>query len=249
MLSSFRTISAFLLSSFLVINLGACSTQEATTEESIQSSEDSLAAAPPKDAEKATDDAKQQELDKAFAEASSTDFTDPNDVQLNGSPNSASGDTPSSIADSSPSADSSLSTASVDDMDSTIPAPEAPDLTSDTSDTNMVTNAKSMTVYFGKSSSRVSREFRAELKELAAKLKADRSLKIHISGHCDSRGSPVFNRRLALKRAKAVKSYLVKLGVKSNQVHVSSFGKDKLVQAGESEQEHRMNRRVELEFQ
>jgi len=247
MLSSFRTISAFLLSSFLAINLGACSTQEVKTEESIQASEDSLAAEPTADADKTTDDVQQQEIDKAFTEASSSDFTDPNEVQLNATNNSATGDIPST--DNSLSTDTSLSTASVDDMGSTIPAPEAPELTTDTSDANLAINSSTVTVYFAKSSSRVSREFRAELKELAAKLKADRSLKIQISGHSDSRGSPVFNRRLALKRAKAVKSYLVKLGVKSKQVNVTSFGKDKLAQAGETEQEHRMNRRVEVEFQ
>ncbi len=99
-------------------------------------------------------------------------------------------------------------------------------------------------VHFAKSSARVTREYREQLKDIASKLKADRSLKVTLTGHCDNRGSAAFNRRLAIKRAKAVRTALAKMGVKSSQM---SLGSPQLAQSGETEEEHAQNRRVEIQ--
>ena len=46
-----------------------------------------------------------------------------------------------------------------------------------------------------------------------------------IQGHCDERGTDAYNFILGKRRAKAVKDYLVDLGVPSLQLHVLSLGK------------------------
>ncbi len=248
MLMTSRKISSILVTCLLTWHLGACSSQENTTEESIQSSDEFASAEAPVDVEKTeADRLASSEKDKALAEASSSDFQDPSDVQLNETMNSpaASAEAPSASTDAFPVNDTAPVATAVDDVDNSIPAPVAPDLMSDSSAPVSSTGIK---IYFGKNSSRISKEFRSQLRELAAKLKADKSLTVTVSGHCDNRGSPSFNRRLAMKRAKAVKAFLVRQSVASKQVKVLSFGKDHLVAAGQSEQDHSLNRRVEIEF-
>jgi hypothetical protein len=70
---------------------------------------------------------------------------------------------------------------------------------------------------------------------IAAKLKVDRSMKVVQVGHCDNRGSAAFNRRLANKRAKAVKAKQMSIAV------------PQLAQSGSTEEEHAQNRRVEIQ--
>jgi outer membrane protein OmpA-like peptidoglycan-associated protein len=172
------------------------------------------------------------EKDEALAEASSSDFTDPHEVQLNG-------DVPS--------------TTRVDPIDNAA-TPETPvmadapiglEIPEIANEPDLEVNANS-TVYFAKSSSRVTREYRQQLREIALKLKSDRNLKVTLLGHCDIRGSAAFNRRLAKQRVRAVKSALMKMGVTSKQI---SLGAPQLAQSGATEAEHAQNRRVEVEFQ
>jgi outer membrane protein OmpA-like peptidoglycan-associated protein len=239
MLMRTRPLVALILSAVFSLQL-ACSSQEKETEESIQAFGDETVAEAPADAENTNpflENTEKTEADiekeKAIAEASSSDFTDPSQVQLNG--------------------DNAASTA-VDSMDNT-PVPEAPELT----DTSMtpeapmasdmgldagLTAAASGAVYFANASARISREYREQLKDIAAQLKADRSMKVVLTGHCDSRGSAAYNRRLAMKRAKAVRSVLLKMGVKARQM---SLGAPQLAQNGSTEEEHAQNRRVEIQ--
>ncbi len=103
-----------------------------------------------------------------------------------------------------------------------------------------------LNVTFAKNSSKVKKKFRLPLKEVAKRLKADPQLRVNVAGHTDSRGSSRYNKKLALKRAKAVKARLVKLGVKRKQIHMESYGKDHLLATGRKASDHAQNRRVEL---
>ena len=51
--------------------------------------------------------------------------------------------------------------------------------------------------------------------------------KILIQGHCDERGTEEYNLALGVRRAQAVKDYLVDLGVPPENVGVLSYGKEK----------------------
>jgi peptidoglycan-associated lipoprotein len=239
MLMRTRPFVALILSALFSLQV-ACSSQEKTTEESLQPMGDDAAAEAPANAESTNpflENTEKTEADiekeKAIAEASGSDFTDPSQVQLN--------------------ADSTASTP-VDSVDNS-PVPEAPEMT-DTAVTPESPTASDMgldagltapasgAVYFAKASARISREYREQLKAIAAQLKSDRSMKVVLTGHCDNRGSAAYNRRLAIKRAKAVKSALMKMGVKSRQM---SIGAPQLAQYGSTEEEHAQNRRVEIQ--
>lgn len=51
--------------------------------------------------------------------------------------------------------------------------------------------------------------------------------RLSIEGHCDERGTNEYNLALGDRRAKAVKDYLVSLGVASSRIDVISFGEEK----------------------
>ena len=51
--------------------------------------------------------------------------------------------------------------------------------------------------------------------------------KILIQGHCDERGTEEYNLALGVRRAQAVKDYLVDLGVPPERLQVLSYGKEK----------------------
>jgi peptidoglycan-associated lipoprotein len=64
-----------------------------------------------------------------------------------------------------------------------------------------------------------------------------------VEGHCDSRGSSEYNLALGTRRAEAVKSYLVSLGVPTDRVTVVSKGKEQPFCTEESEECWQQNRR------
>lgn len=66
-------------------------------------------------------------------------------------------------------------------------------------------------------------------------------------GHTDTRGSNEYNDQLSLNRANAVRGYLEsKCGVKGGRITVAGKGKRELLYHGETEDEHALNRRVEM---
>jgi outer membrane protein OmpA-like peptidoglycan-associated protein len=64
------------------------------------------------------------------------------------------------------------------------------------------------------------------LVRIADVLKRHPEQKIHINGHTCRLGTPEYNKRLALRRAKAVAARLKKLGVRDDQMTVVSLGED-----------------------
>jgi len=51
--------------------------------------------------------------------------------------------------------------------------------------------------------------------------------RLSIEGHCDERGTNEYNLALGDRRAKAVKDYLVSLGVASGRIDVISYGEER----------------------
>jgi peptidoglycan-associated lipoprotein len=68
--------------------------------------------------------------------------------------------------------------------------------------------------------------------------------KITVEGHCDERGTPEYNLALGERRATAVKSYLVSLGVASERLTVVSYGKERPACTEETEPCRQRNRRA-----
>jgi peptidoglycan-associated lipoprotein len=69
---------------------------------------------------------------------------------------------------------------------------------------------------------------------------------VRLEGHCDERGSDEYNLALGENRAKAALNYLLTLGVPHEQLSTVSFGKEKPVNEGHTEEAWAENRRVEF---
>ncbi len=99
-------------------------------------------------------------------------------------------------------------------------------------------------INFDYDSSTLSSDSRRKLGENAEWIKSNAKATVQIEGHCDSRGSVEYNLALGERRAKAVKAYLVSLGVDSKRMTVISYGEEKPIVTGESKDAYAKNRRA-----
>ena len=77
-------------------------------------------------------------------------------------------------------------------------------------------------------------------------LKAYPDVKIELHGHTDSVGPEEYNMKLGLKRAEAVKKYLVDHGINPDNIITKSFGETKPIAPNDTKEGRRRNRRVEF---
>src|SRR5262249_56526896 len=98
-------------------------------------------------------------------------------------------------------------------------------------------------VFFGYDSWMISEEGRQILARDAEWLRAHSNAQIKVEGHCDERGSSTYNFVLGGKRAKAVRNYLVDLGIKGDRLTVVSYGKERPFCNDHSEACHHQNQR------
>ena len=90
-------------------------------------------------------------------------------------------------------------------------------------------------------------EGKAKLDDLVGKVK-DINLEVIIAvGHTDSVGSVAYNQRLSVRRAEAVKAYLVSKGIEKNRVYTEGKGKLQPVADNKTAEGRAKNRRVEIE--
>lgn len=99
------------------------------------------------------------------------------------------------------------------------------------------------TIHFGYDSYTLDDQNKDLLKANAQILKDKATIKIQIEGHCDVRGGIQYNLALGEKRANAVKKFLVDLGINGERISLISFGKEKLLDQGDTEAAHAKNRR------
>ncbi len=81
------------------------------------------------------------------------------------------------------------------------------------------------------------------LEALVAFLKANTDVRVELVGHCDPRGTDEYNMALGLRRAQAVRKYLVDAGIAETRITVRSRGKQDLRSTGP--EEYWLDRRVE----
>ena len=82
------------------------------------------------------------------------------------------------------------------------------------------------------------------LKENAALLKKYPNVKIQIEGHCDERGTTEYNVALGERRANSTKRYLLSLGIPADRLSTISYGEEKPVDPGHTEEAWAKNRRA-----
>jgi peptidoglycan-associated lipoprotein len=81
-------------------------------------------------------------------------------------------------------------------------------------------------VFFDLDEATIRDDARGPLQKNAEWLKRWTSTRIMVEGHADERGSAEYNLALGDRRANAVKTYLVNLGVPENRITVTSKGKE-----------------------
>lgn len=105
--------------------------------------------------------------------------------------------------------------------------------------------SKPIVVYFDTDSAKLSEKALEALgSEVLPEAKDTKAKKIVIEAHCDERGSKAYNQKLSQKRAKAVKNYLIKNGVKATKIKSIGYGETKPVALGHDEESWAKNRRA-----
>jgi|TARA_B100000242_G_scaffold208021_1_gene151042 peptidoglycan-associated lipoprotein len=99
-------------------------------------------------------------------------------------------------------------------------------------------------VYFDFDKSNLSDETKNILSQYVSESK--KASLIRLEGHCDERGTREYNLALGEKRAIEVKNYLIIQGVSSSKIKIISYGEEKPVSYGSSEEDWKQNRRVEI---
>ncbi len=108
-----------------------------------------------------------------------------------------------------------------------------------------VTFAADVTFDFDKAS--LKPEGRAKLDDLANKVKSINLEVVIAIGHADEIGSHEYNDKLSVRRAEAVKAYLVSKGVEPNRVYTEGKGKRQPIASNKTKEGRAKNRRVEIE--
>lgn len=90
-------------------------------------------------------------------------------------------------------------------------------------------------------------EGRAKLDDLAGKLQGITLEVIIAVGHTDSVGSASYNQRLSVRRAQAVKNYLVSKGIEASRIYTEGKGESQPVASNATAAGRAKNRRVEVE--
>jgi len=108
-------------------------------------------------------------------------------------------------------------------------------------------------IYFGFDKYNLDDNSIKELDLLLEILKADRDIKLTISGYTDSRGSKTYNLKLSERRATATLNYLLQNGIDASRIVLKGYGEENMINncpdgAKCSNKEHAQNRRTEFEL-
>lgn len=101
-------------------------------------------------------------------------------------------------------------------------------------------------IYFDYDSFLLNETSKTSLLHISKIFLKDRELKTIIAGHCDDRGSEMYNIALGEKRALSVRNYLATMGVAPDRLDVVSYGEEKPASNGIDDRSRTLNRRAEF---
>lgn len=102
----------------------------------------------------------------------------------------------------------------------------------------------SQDVHFSYDSHTLSEDAKALLERKAAWLAEHPQIEFKIEGHCDERGTTVYNLVLGERRAHAVKQYLTALGISASRLSTISYGEEFPLDPAHTEEAWFRNRRA-----
>jgi outer membrane protein OmpA-like peptidoglycan-associated protein len=101
-------------------------------------------------------------------------------------------------------------------------------------------------IHFDFNKSDIKKEYIPLLKEVAKVLKENPNINLRIEGYTDNIGTKAYNQKLALRRAMAVKNFLVKEGIKPERIQIVGFGKERYIAENTTPIGRLTNRRAEF---
>ena len=109
-----------------------------------------------------------------------------------------------------------------------------------------IAEARSMVnapIYFDYDKSEIRADAKSALDGKLALLRANPTMRIRIEGNTDTRGSNEYNMALGLRRANAARRYLVAQGIDNARFEVVSYGEERPVDQGTTDDAYGKNRR------
>jgi len=105
------------------------------------------------------------------------------------------------------------------------------------------------TVYFDYDKTTLRPDALPPLLRMAEWMRRYPKVQIRIAGHADERGTREYNLALGDRRAAAVRAYLVSVGIAAPRLETVSYGKERPVAVGSSEESWAKNRRAVAEVE
>lgn len=99
-------------------------------------------------------------------------------------------------------------------------------------------------IHFEFDKSDLTAEARETLSKNAKLMQAKSRAKIIIEGHCDERGTSEYNLALGERRANSARQYLISLGIGNDRLSTVSYGEEKPLDAGHTDDAWNKNRRA-----
>ena len=103
-----------------------------------------------------------------------------------------------------------------------------------------------LTVYFDFDRFTIRDDMKSILEKDSIWLKENPGVNIQIQGYCDERGSDEYNIALGERRAQSMKAYLINYGISQSRLSTISYGEERPVDSGHTEEAWVKNRRGEL---
>jgi peptidoglycan-associated lipoprotein len=101
-------------------------------------------------------------------------------------------------------------------------------------------------VFFDYDRSEIRADLRRMLDAKVTILNQRPEIRLRFEGHADERGSAEYNLALGLRRAESVRTYLSNFGINSARLEVATYGEERPLSAGSSEELLARNRRAEF---
>jgi peptidoglycan-associated lipoprotein len=104
-------------------------------------------------------------------------------------------------------------------------------------------------IHFAFNEHRITPQAEIALQSVSVVMKEHPDWTLLLEGHCDERGTDEYNLTLGENRARAAKRYLVSLGIGEDRFETFSYGEDRPVDLGDTEDAWARNRRTEFRLE